>query len=168
MKYDGKIGIILNLIFLYLRSSYLVDVKVGEIVDVFFNRFFLDFFVKGEFLKELVEILKSEGFVFDYQKEDFDVIKYNMVDLLGVNYYQLRCVKVKEYFLNFDVFFLLDRYFDFYVMLGCKMNFYCGWEIYEKGVYDILINLKENYGNIECFIFENGMGVEGEECFRDE
>lgn len=39
------------------------------------------------------------------------------------------------------------------------MNPHRGWEIYEKGVYDILINLKENYGNIECFISENGMGL---------
>lgn len=40
-----------------------------------------------------------------------------------------------------------------------------GWEIYEKRIYDILINVKEHYGNIECFISANGMGVEGEECF---
>lgn len=53
-------------------------------------------------------------------------------------------------------------------MFGKKMNFYCGWEIYEKGIYDILMNLKENYGNICCYILENGMGVEGEECFVNE
>jgi len=47
------------------------------------------------------------------------------------------------------------------------MNPYRGWEIYEQGVYDILINLKDNYGNIPCFISENGMGVEGEERYRD-
>ena len=29
-----------------------------------------------------------------------------------------------------------------------KMNPYRGWEIYEKGIYDTLMNLKENYGNI--------------------
>lgn len=45
------------------------------------------------------------------------------------------------------------------------MNKYRGWEIYEKGVYDIMINLKENYGNIPSFISENGMGVQNEERF---
>jgi len=45
------------------------------------------------------------------------------------------------------------------------MNPYRGWEIYGKGIYDIMINLKENYGNIESFISENGMGVQDEERF---
>ena len=30
------------------------------------------------------------------------------------------------------------------------------------------MNLKENYGNIRCYISENGMGVEGEERFVNE
>lgn len=34
------------------------------------------------------------------------------------------------------------------------MNPYRGWEIYEKGIYDTLMNLKENYGNIRCYISE--------------
>ncbi|MCY8311000.1 glycoside hydrolase family 1 protein [Bacillus vallismortis] len=168
MKQDGKIGIILNLTPSYPRSSHPADVKAGEIADAFFNRSFLDPSVKGEFPKGLVEILKSEGFVPDYKKEDLEVIKHNTVDLLGVNYYQPRRVKAKEHLPNPDAPFLPDRYFDPYVMPGRKMNPHRGWEIYEKGVYDILINLKENYGNIECFISENGMGVEGEERFRDE
>lgn len=45
------------------------------------------------------------------------------------------------------------------------MNEYRGWEIYEKGIYDIMINLKDNYHNIDSFISENGMGVQNEERF---
>lgn len=30
-----------------------------------------------------------------------------------------------------------------------------------KGIYDIAQNIKENYGNIEWMLTENGMGVEG-------
>lgn len=168
MEQDGKIGIILNLTPSYPISSHPADVKAGEIADAFFNRSFLDPSVKGEFPKELVDILKHEGFMPDYNAEDLDIIKKNTVDLLGVNYYQPRRVKAKEHLPNPDAPFLPDRYFDPYVMPGRKMNPHRGWEIYEKGVYDILINLKENYGNIECFISENGMGVEGEERFRDE
>lgn len=168
MKQDGKIGIILNLTPSYPRSSHPADVKAGEIADAFFNRSFLDPSVKGEFPKELIDILKTEGFMPEYEKEDLETIKQHTVDLLGVNYYQPRRVKAKEHLPNPDAPFLPDRYFDPYVMPGRKMNPHRGWEIYEKGVYDILINLKENYGNIECFISENGMGVEGEERFRDE
>ncbi|MNG04957.1 6-phospho-beta-glucosidase GmuD [compost metagenome] len=50
-------------------------------------------------------------------------------------------------------------------MPGRKMNPHRGWEIYEKGVYDILTELRLGYGNPRCYISENGMGVEGEERF---
>ncbi|WP_423231095.1 family 1 glycosylhydrolase [Clostridium magnum] len=58
-----------------------------------------------------------------------------------------------------------DNFFDNYEMPGRKMNVYRGWEIYEKETYDIAINLKENYGNIEWYISENGMGVQDEGRF---
>lgn len=61
--------------------------------------------------------------------------------------------------------FLPEYYFDNYEMPGRKMNPYRGWEIYPKGIYDIMVNLKENYNNIESFISENGMGVENEKRF---
>ena len=39
--------------------------------------------------------------------------------------------------------------------------------IYEKGIYDIGINLRDNYGNIPWMVTENGMGVQDEEQFMD-
>lgn len=168
MNQSGKIGIILNLTPSYPRSQNPADLKASVLADAIFNRSFLDPSVKGEFPQELVSILKEEGFMPEIVEGDLDIIKQNTVDLLGVNYYQPRRVKAKENMPNPDAPFMPERYFDNYEMPGRKMNVYRGWEIYEKGVYDILINLKENYGNIECFISENGMGVEGEERFRDE
>ena len=53
-------------------------------------------------------------------------------------------------------------------MPGKRMNVYRGWEIYEKGIYDLCMDIKENYGNIEAFISENGMGVADEERFLGE
>jgi 6-phospho-beta-glucosidase len=168
LNQGGKIGIILNLTPSYPRSQNPADVKAAVLADAFFNRSFLDPSVKGEFPEELVHILKSEGFMPDIEDGDLDLIKNNTVGLLGVNYYQPRRVKAKENLPNPEAPFMPERYFDNYVMPGRKMNPHRGWEIYEKGVYDILTNLRENYGNIECFISENGMGVEGEEKFRDE
>jgi 6-phospho-beta-glucosidase len=46
------------------------------------------------------------------------------------------------------------------------MNPYRGWEIYPQAIYDIAINIRDNYGNIPWYVSENGMGVEGEEKFR--
>jgi 6-phospho-beta-glucosidase len=168
LNHGGKIGIILNLTPSYPRSQHPADVKAAVLADAFFNRSFLDPSVKGEFPEELVQLLKSEGFMPEIEKGDLEVIRHHTVDLLGVNYYQPRRVKAKENLPHPDSPFMPERFFDNYVMPGRKMNPHRGWEIYEKGIYDILLNLKENYGNIECFISENGMGVEGEEKFRDE
>lgn len=166
--YQGEIGIILNLTPSYPRSNHPEDLKAAHLADLFFNRSFLDPFVKGTFPEDFVELLKEEGFLPKVEAGDLDLIAENTVDLLGINYYQPRRVKAKENLPNPKAPFLPERFFDYYEMHGRKMNPYRGWEIYEKGIYDILINVKENYGNIRCFISENGMGVEDEERFIDE
>lgn len=74
-------------------------------------------------------------------------------------------MKAKENLPNPYAPFLPEWYFDHYEMPGRRMNIYRGWEIYEKGIYDIMMNLKNHYGNIPSFISENGMGVQNEERF---
>ncbi|WP_160676052.1 glycoside hydrolase family 1 protein [Clostridium sp. C8-1-8] len=162
---EAKIGIVLNLTPSYPRSSNPDDLKAANIVDLFFNRSFLDPAVRGEYPLELVEIIKREGLVPKILEGDKELLKENTIDFLGVNYYQPRRVKAKECMPNPEAPLMPDNFFDYYEMPGRKMNVYRGWEIYEKGIYDIAINLKENYGNIEWYISENGMGVQDEERF---
>ncbi len=161
----GRIGIILNLTPSYPRSTDdKEDVEAAYIADLFFNRSFLDPSVKGEFPSDLIKLLKENNALPQYELNDLEIIKENTVNYLGVNYYQPRRVKAKETKINKDVF-MPEWFFDSYEMPGRKMNVYRGWEIYEKGIYDICINLRDNYGNIEFYISENGMGVEDEERF---
>lgn len=82
-----------------------------------------------------------------------------------MNYYQPRRVKCRDSAVNPQAPFMPEWFFDNYEMPGRKMNPYRGWEIYEPGIYDILVNLRDNYGNPRCFISENGMGVENEQRF---
>lgn len=166
--HGGKIGIILNLTPSYPRSQHPADLRAAKWADLFFNRSFLDPSVKGEFPEELVNLLAETNHLPKVEQGDLETIRMNTVDLLGVNYYQPRRVKAKEHLPHPEAPLMPDHYFDPYVMPGRRMNPYRGWEIYEKGIYDLLLDLKENYGNIECFISENGMGVEGEERFRTE
>ncbi|WP_112182356.1 glycoside hydrolase family 1 protein [Paraliobacillus zengyii] len=164
-SHDGKIGIILNLTPSYPRSQNPADLKASHVCDLFFNRSFLDPAVKGEFPADLISLLEEHGQLPNTQAGDKTLLKENIVDILGVNYYQPRRVKAKETLPNPYSPFMPDWFFDNYEMPGRKMNPYRGWEIYEKGVYDIMVNLKDNYGNIESFISENGMGVQNEERF---
>lgn len=165
---SAKIGIVLNLTPSYPRSSNPADLKAANIADLFFNRSFLDPAVKGEYPKELKEIIKQQGLMPTVQEGDKELLKNNTIDFLGVNYYQPRRIKAKACMPNPEAPLMPDNFFDNYEMPGRKMNVYRGWEIYEKGIYDITINLKENYGNIEAYISENGMGVQNEERFIKE
>ncbi|EMT39485.1 Beta-glucosidase/6-phospho-beta- glucosidase/beta- galactosidase [Thermoanaerobacter thermohydrosulfuricus WC1] len=161
----AKIGIVLNLKPVYSRSNHPADLKAAEIADLFHNRSFLDPSIRGEYPKELVELLKSYNHLPEYSDSELELIKNNTVEYIGVNYYRPFRVKAKENMPNPYGVFTPDWFYDEYIMPGRRMNPYRGWEIYEKGIYDILINLRDNYGNIECFISENGIGVEGEERF---
>jgi 6-phospho-beta-glucosidase len=166
MKLAGEIGIILNLTPSYPRDETNPDdVKAAQIADAFFNRSFLDPAVKGTFPEELVAIVKDLDMVPAHEADDLEIIKNNTIDLLGINYYQPRRIMAKETPIDHTHGPMPDDYFDNYDKPDKKMNPYRGWEIYEKGIYDILTNTRENYGNIKCYISENGMGVEGEERF---
>ncbi|WP_415870381.1 glycoside hydrolase family 1 protein [Aeromonas caviae] len=165
---DGQIGIILNLTPSYPRSQHPADLKAANIADLFFNRSFLDPAVKGEYPTELVALLREYDQLPASEPEDRALLAAGKVDLLGVNYYQPRRVKARSNAVNPASPFMPEWFFDYYDMPGRKMNPHRGWEIYEKGIYDILVNLRDHYGNIPCFISENGMGVEGEEKFLGE
>lgn len=162
----GKIGIVLNLSPAYPRSQQPADVKAAEIAEAFHNKSFLDPAIKGEFNDLLLEILKKHDLIPDYNEEDLLIIKENTVDFLGVNYYQPVRIKAHENLPNPEAPFFPTYYYDIYDMPGKKMNPYRGWEIYEEGIYDIALSIKNEYGNIEWMITENGMGVEDEERFR--
>ena len=123
--------------------------------------------VKGSFPKNLVELLEKDGVLWQATKEELAIIQANTVDFLGVNYYHPKRVKAPGKEAKYSAW-MPDKYFEEWQMPNCRMNVYRGWEIYPKAVYDIAMNVKENYGNIPWFISENGMGVEGEERFIDE
>lgn len=166
---EGEIGIILNLTPSYPRNPEdPEDVKAASIADAFFNRSFLEPAIKGEYPQDLISIIRELDILPDYTADELTVIKENTIDLLGINYYQPRRIKKKESPVTNDKTPMPDNFFDMYDMPGKKMNPYRGWEIYEKGIYDILINLRDHYGNIPCYISENGMGVENEERFINE
>ncbi|WP_347707661.1 glycoside hydrolase family 1 protein [Clostridium sp. NSJ-49] len=164
----GEITIVLNLTPSYPRSQDEKDLEASRIADGIFNRSFLDPVVHGTFPSDLVELLKENNLMPEYTEEELEVIKNNPIDFLGVNYYQPRRVKAKETEVDVNAPIMPETFFDYYDMPGKRMNPYRGWEIAPQVMYDVAVNIKDNYNNIPWYISENGMGVEGEERFRDE
>lgn len=163
---DGKIGIVLNLTPAYPRSDNPADLKAAHIAELFANKSFLDPAVKGIYDPELIDIIREHGLMPHVEADDLAVIREHTVDYLGVNYYQPLRVCARASLPNPEAPFMPTYYYDVYEMPGRRMNPYRGWEIYPKALYDIAINIRDNYGNIEWIVSENGMGVEGEEAYR--
>ena len=161
-----RIGVVLNLTLAYPRSQHPADVKAARIAELFQAKSFLDPSVLGTYPPELVEILRERALLPEVDPNDLELIKEHTVDFLGVNYYQPMRVSAPRYAPNPESPMLVEQFYEPYVMPGRKINPHRGWEIYEQGLYDIAQNIKENYNNIEWLLTENGMGVEGEEKFR--
>ncbi len=161
----GEIGIILNLTPAYPKDPENPgDALAARYADAFFNQSFLDIALKGKFDDFFLDWMKRDGMMWQDEAEDAQVFEQAIVDFLGVNYYQPRRVQEK---VNTETFktWMPEKYFDYYEMPGRRMNPYRGWEIYPEAIFDIAMNLKENYGNPKWFISENGMGIENEERF---
>ena len=168
LNLKGKIGIILNLTPAYPRSSSKGDVAAGHFADDFFNRSFLEPAVNGSFPESLVQTLEQDGVLWKHTEDELNILKENTVDFLGVNYYHPKRVQAPESSENFGGKWMPDKYFSDYEWKERRVNPYRGWEIYPKAIYDIAKNIQDNYKNIKWFISENGMGVEGEEKFKNE
>lgn len=120
----------------------------------------------GEFPAELTETLEKDGVLWETSDEELAVIRNNTIDYLGVNFYHPHRVKAPEVSPDsLAVDWLPEKYFEEYEMPGRRMNVDKGWEIYPKALYDIAINIRDNYNNIEWFVSENGMGVSREERY---
>ncbi|MEQ9763141.1 glycoside hydrolase family 1 protein [Streptococcus sp. ZJ151] len=160
-----KISIVLNLTPAYPRSESEEDRKAAHIAELFQTKSFLDPSVLGTYPEDLVEIIRKHELMPEVTSEEIDIIRQHTVDFLGVNYYQPMRVKAPEKHIASDEAFSLDLYFEHYDMPGKKINPHRGWEIYEQGIYDIAMTIRDHYGNIDWLVTENGMGVEGEEKF---
>ncbi len=161
----GRIGIVINLTPAYPRSEKPDDKAAAEFAETFKNKAFLDPAVKGCFPENLVQVLARDHVLWESSQEELALIRQNTVDFLGVNYYQPFRAKTPESF-DDSSGWMPEKYFAAYEMPGRRMNPYRGWEIYPQAIYDIAINIRDNYGNIPWYVSENGMGVEGEERFR--
>lgn len=167
-KDGGRIGIVLNLTPTYAASELAADQEAARFAELWNNKMFLEPAIHGHFPAELEDVLRRDKVIWQTAEEDKEIFKRNTVDFLGVNFYHPNRVKAPDIAPNSVGDWLPTRYFDDYQMPGRRMNIDKGWEIYPKAVYDIAINIRDNYKNIPWYISENGMGVSREERFLDE
>lgn len=167
-NYKGKIGIIMDVIPVYPRSNNPADLYAGKMADLFYTKTLNDAILKGEYPNEICEVLKKYEKMPNVIQEDQRLISDTKIDILGINYYKPRRVKAKECLPNPEGVFSPEWFYDDYVMPGRRMNTSRGIEIYPRGLYDIAKKIQNDYGNIDWFVSENGIGIQGEERFMED
>lgn len=165
---DAQIGTILNLTPTYAASDSSEDQEAARIAELWNNKMFLEPAIYGHFPAELEELLTKDKVLWDSTDEEKAILKENTVDFLGVNFYHPNRVKAPDVAPNSVGSWMPDRYYDAYDMPGRRVNLDRGWEIYPKALYDIAVNIRDNYKNIPWYVSENGMGVSNEERFKNE
>lgn len=164
-EYGCRMGAMVHMTPIYARSGEIRDCMAAYYADLFQVRLYLDPYLKGEIPPEIFTELEKNHCLFTYTQEDLDFIKSYQIDILGVDYYFPIRVKARES--EYIGPFHPEKYYEPWVMPGRKFNADRGWEIYEKAVYDTGMRIKNDYGNKDWFISENGIGIEGEPRFRN-
>ncbi|NQZ65842.1 MAG: glycoside hydrolase family 1 protein [Mycoplasmatales bacterium] len=170
VKYPNlKIGTIFNGSSIYPKdANNPADVKAVKYMDYFMFSGITDPMIIGKWPQGIKEwLLEMDLFPKNYKKEDLEILAKVKIDLIGLNYYAPNRVQAPtaESKKGKSKFF---HYFERYNMPGRRENKFRGWEIYPEAVYDTLKELSDKYGkDKEYMLTEYGMGVEGEEVFKN-
>jgi len=149
---DGKIGITLDLSSIYPKTESSLDKMATSIIDGVFNRLFLDPVLKGSYPKDIIRIFKDVFNIPPIPKEDLNLLQLNPIDFLGINNYSCQRVHAEKPGDLTDIEGLLkvDK-------IEGRTYSEMGWEVYPRGLYDLLMRVDKDYNHPTIYITENGM-----------
>lgn len=148
---NSEIGITLNLSPGYPATDSVQDIKMAIRADGFVNRWFLDPLYKGQYPQDMVALYQSMIGDLDFiRQNDFDLIT-QPTDFFGINFYRRNMVKTSsEGLLG-------------YVGVSEKTpQTKEEWDQYPDVLYDLLMNVRQNYTKLPIYITENGIAMDGE------
>jgi beta-glucosidase len=154
---EGRIGIALDLHPISPATDLEDDKEASVLSDDYHNRWFLDPVLKGKYPEKLFNLYKENINSPVILSNDMDIISKNRCDFLGINYYFRMIIKKSDNhpILRFENIMPIDA-------IRTEMD----WEVYPKGIYDLLIKIKNEYNNPEVYITENGAAFKDDK-FKD-
>ncbi|WP_125702156.1 glycoside hydrolase family 1 protein [Lacticaseibacillus daqingensis] len=162
---DGQIGLIEDSVPQLPADQSPENVHAAHLTDALRNRVLLDPAVLGRFNPTVVAFVHDNGLTPTTRPEDLACIAQNTVDYVGLTYYRPDRIKAPTRALASAA---TPRDIDFsYISQvfqpnNVRMNTSRGWEIRPESVYEIGIEMRDQYHNIPWFLAENGMGIAGE------
>jgi len=149
MGCPGQIGVVLNLATFLPKSDASEDVAAAGRLEDFINNMFLDPIFKGSYPETLMDWIGPMAP--EIQAGDMTITS-EPVDFLGVNYYFSQIV-------HFNPHGLLKLRSEPNVDNGWGVTLK-GWGICPSQLTELLLHLKQNYGNPPMFITENGTALD--------
>jgi beta-glucosidase len=140
----NQIGLVVNLEPKYPASGGPEDLAATRRADAYMNRQYLDPVFFGEYPHELQELF-GEGWP-DFPADDFSSIRQPL-DFLGINYYTRAVTK-------HDDSTMIERATR--VRQPRAVYTEMAWEVYPQALTDVLLWVRERYGDLPMYITENG------------
>ncbi|TLY72637.1 MAG: glycosyl hydrolase family protein [Gammaproteobacteria bacterium] len=128
----------------HAASSLPEDAAATQRADAYMNRQYLDPVFFGSYPPELEEIFGSAWP--RWPEADFDLIKQRL-DFLGVNYYTRSVIRADATVRPVRAAAVRQRRATYTET---------GWEVYPKGLSDILLWVRQRYGTVPLYVTENG------------
>ncbi|MEA5405241.1 family 1 glycosylhydrolase [Arcicella sp. DC2W] len=153
LKLKGQIGIVLNVNpAAPWDEKKVTDQKTAEFQDVLINGLFLEPLYKGKYPKMALDSLAKYNPTFKPSTEEMAFIGANKPDFLGINFYAPAIVKGEDSAMSLK---WLDNNPD-----EVKSNV---GPVRPEYLYKMLMRLKNDYGNPQVIITENGTGFVSED-----
>ena len=143
---DAQVGITLNLAPVHGVDHSPGTARAVEMADQALNRFFLDALFRGSYPQRFwrrLSVLRPP-----VRSGDMETIA-TPVDFLGINNYTRHLAR--RSFSNPPFFFDMDG-----TTPPEREYTAMGWEVYPQGLYEVLMRVKNEYGNPPVYITENG------------
>jgi beta-glucosidase len=141
---SGQIGITLNMRPCYAQSP--ADEEAARRADGYLNRWFLDPVFRGWYPADMLEHYRAKGVAAGVDESDRALLASAKVDFLGVNFYTRALVHRSD---------AQPLEFGRETPAGAPVT-ETGWEIYPRGLYDLLTRVDRDYGKPEMYITEGG------------
>lgn len=141
----ARVGIVLNPSHVYPETEGEADLAAARLMDGHQNRWFYDPVLKGRYPGDMLNCYERITLLDFIQPGDLQVIS-EPIDFLGINNYTRMRVRAGGEHSLFPVGWVPSA----------KPVTDMGWEIYPEGLYDLLVRIKREYGEIQLYVTENG------------
>ena len=143
------------------------DQEAAKLTFLIRNEIWIKPMITGQIPKELFEVCKKYQINFKYNEEQIKEINQTKVDFLALNFYNPTRIQARKKVEDIEKIGMYNFFGENYKWEQGRFNVFRGWEIYPEALYDAMMYVKNELGNIPFTIAENGIGVEGENIYKN-